>query len=110
MLELRQANSTYAWLRKIGCPNFICTSYLLLGNRWLNSSDGEWVSMGLVAVNAVIFLAWQIRLPAVRLFMYEHVTHHPLSGRTYTVLRAKSKALCQGPATLLGAALMKEDS
>jgi hypothetical protein len=24
--------------------------------------------------------------------------------------RAKSKALCQGPATLLGAALMKEDS
>ena len=57
MLGLRQANSTYAWLRKIGCPDFICTSYLLLRNRWLNSSDGERVGMGLVAVNAVVFLA-----------------------------------------------------
>jgi hypothetical protein len=52
---------------------------------WLNSSDGERVGIGLVAVNAVVFLAWQIRLPAVRLFMYEHFTHHPLSGRTYTL-------------------------
>jgi hypothetical protein len=84
--ELRHANATYAWLREKGCPGFILRSYARLGDYWLNASDGERVALGLVALNTIVFLAWQIPLPAVRFFMVKHFMHHPLSGRSYTLL------------------------
>lgn len=86
MRELRHANATYTWLREMGCPGFVLRSYARLGDYWLNTSDGERVALGLVAVNTVVFLAWQIPLPAVRFYMTKHFMHHPLSGRSYTLL------------------------
>jgi hypothetical protein len=86
MRQLKHANATFTWLQEIGCPAFIPRSYAWLGDYWLNSSDGERVALGLVAVNTIVFLAWQIPLPAMRLFMVKHFMHHPLSGRSYTLL------------------------
>lgn len=86
LLELKQANAIFSWLKEIGCPGFITRSYAWLGTRWLNYSDGERVGIGLLAVNAIVFLAWQIPLPAVQFFMVKHFMHHPLSGRSYTLL------------------------
>jgi hypothetical protein len=87
-LELKQANATYSRLHEVGCPGFITRSYAWLENHWLNYSDGERLGLGLVAVNTVVFLAWQIPLPAARFFMVKHFMHHPLSGRSYTLLTA----------------------
>lgn len=86
MRELKQANAISEWLQDKGCPRFVLKSYAWLGDRWLNASDGERVALGLVAVNTVVFLAWQIPLSAVRFFMVKHFMHHPLSGRSYTLL------------------------
>jgi rhomboid-like protein len=86
MRELKHANATFTWLQEIGCPAFIPTIYAWLGDHWLNSSDGERAAMGVVAINTIVFLAWQIPLPAVRFFMVKHFMHHPLSGRSYTLL------------------------
>jgi rhomboid-like protein len=86
MRQLKHANATFTWLQEIGCPAFIPRSYAWLGDRWLNSSDGERAAIGLVAVNTLVFLAWQIPLPAARFFMVKHFMHHPLSGRSYTLL------------------------
>ena len=58
----------------------------LVTTRSILSSDGERVALGLVGVNMVVFLAWQIPLPAMRIFMVKRVIHNPLSGRSYTLL------------------------
>ncbi|KAI9184367.1 hypothetical protein H9P43_003420 [Blastocladiella emersonii ATCC 22665] len=55
-------------------------------NRWYNLYDGQKVAAGLIAVNAAVFLAWQIPRVGVQRFMYKWFTHHPLSGRSVTLL------------------------
>jgi hypothetical protein len=86
MRELRHACAAYTWLREKGYPAFVLGSYARLGDYWLNTSDGERVALGLVGVNMVVFLAWQIPLPTVRIFMVKLFIHNPLSGRSYTLL------------------------
>ena len=88
MLEVAQAQKTIDWLQKKGVPQPIPWCYAWLATRWINNSDGERVALSLIAANAIVFLAWQIPLPAVRFFMAKHFMHHPLSGRSYTLLTA----------------------
>ena len=59
-------------------------SYARLAEMYLNASEGRRAGYGIVTVNIVIWAAWQI--PVLRPFMMAHFTHHPLSGKTYTML------------------------
>jgi len=62
----------------------ILHSYARLAEMYLNASEGRRAGYGLAAVNVGIWVAWQI--PILRPFMMTHFTHHPLSGKTYTML------------------------
>jgi len=53
-------------------------------NSWLAMPEGKRTCYGITAINAFVFLAWQI--PRLRPFMHRHFTHHPLSGKSYTLL------------------------
>ena len=86
MLEVAQARRTCDWLRETRIPEPITWCYAWLATRWINYSDGERVGVGLIAANMIVFLAWQVPLPAMRFFMVKHFMHHPLSGRSYTLL------------------------
>ena len=86
MLEVAQAHKTLDWLRERGVPEPIPWCYAWLATHWINYSDGQRVGVSLVAANAMVFLAWQIPVPAMRFFMVKHFMHHPLSGRSYTLL------------------------
>ena len=74
MLEVAHARGTLDRLREVGVPAPVPWCYAWLAEHWINFSDGERVGMGLVTV------------PVVRLFMVKHFIHHPLSGRSYTML------------------------
>ena len=62
----------------------ILHSYARLAEMYLNASEGRRAGYGIAAVNVGIWIAWQI--PILRPFMMSHFTHHPLSGKTYTML------------------------
>ena len=62
----------------------ILHSYARLAEMYLNASEGRRVGYGIAAANVGIWVAWQI--PVLRPFMMSHFTHHPLSGKTYTML------------------------
>ena len=62
----------------------ILHSYARLAEMYLNASEGRRAGYGIAAVNVGIWIAWQI--PVLRPFMMSHFTHHPLSGKTYTML------------------------
>ncbi|KAH9167393.1 hypothetical protein EDB89DRAFT_129881 [Lactarius sanguifluus] len=64
--------------------SIILHSYARLAEMYLNASEGRRVGYGIAAVNVGIWVAWQI--PVLRPFMMSHFTHHPLSGKTYTML------------------------
>jgi rhomboid-like protein len=59
-------------------------SYARSAEMYLNASEGRRAGYGIVAVNVGIWVAWQI--PVLRPFMMTHFTHHPLSGKIYTML------------------------
>ncbi|KAI0289027.1 hypothetical protein B0F90DRAFT_1153108 [Multifurca ochricompacta] len=62
----------------------ILHSYARLAEMYLNASEGRRAGYGIAALNVGIWIAWQI--PVIRPFMMSHFTHHPLSGKTYTML------------------------
>ena len=62
----------------------ILHSYARLAEMYLNASEGRRAGYGIAAVNVGIWIAWQI--PVLRPFMMSHFVHHPLSGKTYTML------------------------
>ncbi|KAH9962669.1 hypothetical protein BC827DRAFT_1129904 [Russula dissimulans] len=62
----------------------ILHSYARLAEMYLNASEGRRAGYGIVAINVGVWVAWQI--PILRPFMMSHFTHHPLSGKTYTML------------------------
>ncbi|KAF8273187.1 hypothetical protein EI94DRAFT_56116 [Lactarius quietus] len=64
--------------------SIILHSYARLAEMYLNASEGRRVGYGIAAVNVGVWIAWQI--PVLRPFMMSHFTHHPLSGKTYTML------------------------
>jgi rhomboid-like protein len=68
----------------IVAKSVILHSYARLAEMYLNASEGRRAGYGIAAVNVGIWVAWQI--PVLRPFMMTHFTHHPLSGKTYTML------------------------
>ena len=53
-------------------------------HRKLNASEGKKIGYQICAINGFIWVLWQFR--AFRPFMKAHFTHHPLSGRSITLL------------------------
>ncbi|GBE86152.1 Uncharacterized protein SCP_0900290 [Sparassis crispa] len=53
-------------------------------NEALRASEGWRVCAGIAAVNGLVWMAWAI--PPLQTFMMRSFTHHPLSGRSYTML------------------------
>jgi rhomboid-like protein len=68
----------------IVAKSVILHSYARIAEMYLNASEGRRAGYGIAAVNLGIWVAWQI--PVLRPFMMAHFTHHPLSGKTYTML------------------------
>ncbi|KAH9981014.1 hypothetical protein BGW80DRAFT_304415 [Lactifluus volemus] len=62
----------------------IANGYAMLAEMYINASEGRRVGYAIVAVNVGIWIAWQI--PILRPFMRSHFIHHPLSGKSYTML------------------------
>ncbi|EIW79077.1 hypothetical protein CONPUDRAFT_145250 [Coniophora puteana RWD-64-598 SS2] len=59
-------------------------TYVALANAWLNAHEGRRVCWTLCAANAAVWVLW--RVPRLQGFMSRSFTHHPLSGRSYTLL------------------------
>ncbi|KAF8327153.1 uncharacterized protein EI90DRAFT_1820588 [Cantharellus anzutake] len=57
--------------------------YVMCANHWLNMPEGKRTCYGITAINSLVFIAWQI--PRLRPFMVRHFSHHPLSGKSYTL-------------------------
>jgi rhomboid-like protein len=55
-----------------------------MAQRWLNSTESFRVCMQLVAVNTVVFVAWQV--PRISAFMDRYFLQNPLSGRSIGLL------------------------
>ncbi|KNE54634.1 hypothetical protein AMAG_00595 [Allomyces macrogynus ATCC 38327] len=55
-------------------------------NKWFALHDSQKTMAGLIAINAAVFLLWQLPHPAVQRFMYQWFTHNPLSGKSITLL------------------------
>lgn len=73
-------------LRDKAIPESIQQLYLTARRFWDFKRDSEKATIAIIAVNALVFLAWQIRRPNVQAFMARHFTHSSLSGRNYTLL------------------------
>jgi len=60
--------------------------YLYKGaaEKYLNASEERRACWAIVAVNGLVWAAWAV--PGLNKFMMRHFTHHPLSGRSYTML------------------------
>lgn len=85
-LEVQWAQNRLKLLEQSAVPAVILHYYAWLEEKWVNMGDGERVSIGLIAMNGLVFLAWQVPHPAVRSYMGRHFMHYPLSGRSYTLL------------------------
>ncbi|KAI0272754.1 hypothetical protein BC834DRAFT_817520 [Gloeopeniophorella convolvens] len=64
--------------------SLILHSYARLAEMYLNASEGRRAGYAIAAANVAVWAAWQV--PVLRPFMMSHFTHHPLSGKTYTML------------------------
>lgn len=55
-----------------------------IAQNFLDATDGRRTTWALCAVNTAVWVAWLI--PRLRPVMSSRFTHHPLSGRAYTML------------------------
>ncbi|KAI8910926.1 hypothetical protein EDD86DRAFT_232157 [Gorgonomyces haynaldii] len=55
----------------------------MIQTRWEQSTDGQRLAIGIIAVNTVVFGLWQI--PTMSRFMTKHFLHIPSSGKSYTL-------------------------
>ncbi|KAF8524209.1 hypothetical protein JB92DRAFT_2881526 [Gautieria morchelliformis] len=69
-------------------PNYVSKlavyTYAMCAQKWVSSAEGRRVCRTIIAVNAAIWLAWQI--PRLRPMMTRHFLHYPLSGLSHTLL------------------------
>ncbi|KAI9100632.1 hypothetical protein DFS34DRAFT_592514 [Phlyctochytrium arcticum] len=56
----------------------------MIQDEWNRSRTSQRTVYAIIGLNALVFLAW--RAPSLQSFMMRHFTHHPLSGRSYTLL------------------------
>ncbi|KAJ1978023.1 hypothetical protein H4R34_003361, partial [Dimargaris verticillata] len=74
----------YVHTRYAGVPRALREAYLGAAIRWIGASRQEKFVWSLMAVNAAIFGLWQVR--RCQPWLMRHFTHHPFSGRSYTLL------------------------
>ena len=69
-------------------PNYVsklaALTYADWAGKWAASAEGRRVCRTVIAINSVIWLAWQI--PRLRPIMTRHFLHYPLSGLSHTLL------------------------
>ena len=85
-LAMIKTNKALSWLRQTEMPDFFEKAFLATMGKWLGMSDGERATIGLICVNTLVFLAWQMPSQKVQWFMRRAFLHSPLSGRSYTLL------------------------
>ncbi|KAI8826207.1 uncharacterized protein EV422DRAFT_515774 [Fimicolochytrium jonesii] len=56
----------------------------MLTHSWDTAKPSLKLVYSIIGLNTTIFLLW--RIPSLQPFMLRHFTHHPLSGRSYTLL------------------------
>ncbi|KAI5124254.1 hypothetical protein M0805_005103 [Coniferiporia weirii] len=59
-------------------------AYVQVANGYINASEGKRVGYQICAVNGLVWLMWQIK--SLQPFMRANFTHHPLSGKYFTLL------------------------
>ncbi|RUS34108.1 hypothetical protein BC938DRAFT_482359 [Jimgerdemannia flammicorona] len=93
MLELIQAQKLYFRdklrrqldsLDRLNIPEDLRRAYLILLARWNDLKDSDKTMLSLIAINTIVFAAW--RVPRLTPFMTQWFMHHPLSGRSITLL------------------------
>ncbi|KAF9219802.1 rhomboid-domain-containing protein [Gyrodon lividus] len=62
----------------------VVAAYATTAQNYLDASEGRRLCWTICGVNTAIFLLWKI--PRLNLFMNRAFTHHPLSGKSYTLL------------------------
>ncbi|KAI9221898.1 hypothetical protein BC828DRAFT_379828 [Blastocladiella britannica] len=58
----------------------------MVANRWYTLSEGQRTVAGLMAVNGVVFAAWQVPRGRIMGIMNRWFVHNPTSGRSVTLL------------------------
>ncbi|KAG0705596.1 hypothetical protein DFH29DRAFT_980840 [Suillus ampliporus] len=64
--------------------NLVLSVYVQAAQSYLDAPEGRRLCWLICGVNAAIYLVWKI--PRLAPFMSRSFTHHPLSGRSYTLL------------------------
>lgn len=77
-------NQTMAKLENLNVPEDIRRAYVMVYQKWESLKESEKTIAGIIAINTVVFVAWQI--PILRPFMHRYFMHDPLSGRSITLL------------------------
>ncbi|CAG8714659.1 9764_t:CDS:1, partial [Ambispora leptoticha] len=65
-------------------PDEVLRLYTFLYHEWNSLSESQKTISGIIAINAVVFLMWQI--PILLPFMNRYFAHSPLSGYSITLL------------------------
>jgi len=74
----------FRWIQEIGVPIEVQKAIFMMRQRWMEFSPGERTMWGIVAINSLVFGAWQV--PRLTPFMTEWFMHHPARGHSVTLL------------------------
>ncbi|KAF2838549.1 hypothetical protein M501DRAFT_934594 [Patellaria atrata CBS 101060] len=85
LLEQANAQKEVNWLQK-HVPLSLVKLYATVKTKWLNTSDGQRAAVLVTGLNLTVFVAWQVPKAGVSLWLAKTFLHHPLSGRSYTLL------------------------
>ncbi|KAF9578491.1 hypothetical protein BGW38_005671 [Lunasporangiospora selenospora] len=72
------------WIQQLELPLEVQKMIFMARQRWMELTPGEVTACGIIAINSVVFGAWQV--PRLTHFMNKWFTHHPGQGRSITLL------------------------
>lgn len=67
----------------LALKGLVVQAYATTAQAWLDTTEPQRMAWILCMVNVGVYLAWKV--PALRPFMNRSFTHHPLSGKAYTM-------------------------
>ncbi|KAF9926138.1 Rho- GTP-binding protein RhoN [Linnemannia zychae] len=74
----------FRWIQQLGIPIELQKMIFMVRSRWMELSPGERTVWSLIAINSVVFGAWQV--PRWAPFMQKWFMHDPSSSRSITLL------------------------
>ncbi|KAG0295498.1 Rho- GTP-binding protein RhoN [Linnemannia gamsii] len=74
----------YRWIQQIRIPVELQKMLFMMRSRWMELTPGERTIWSLIAINSVVFGAWQV--PRWSPFMQKWFMHDPSSSRSVTLL------------------------